>query len=159
MLLYLTDWLLVVILLFTIPSSKKARYILSITPAIFLLVAYIFVDCSQHFAGIRDKLLKFCFSLPAVGLGMLLLIFIYSLYAETPLRPNYFGVSVALVALVVVRPWMISYFYAHPHHEFVVFCFGAVEFIVLDMFFFNLITYQLELAKEPASKFLPYWIW
>jgi 4-amino-4-deoxy-L-arabinose transferase-like glycosyltransferase len=159
MLLYLSGWLLVVIVLFTIPSSKKARYILSITPAISLLAAYIFVDRSALFASIRDKLLRFCLNLPVVGLGVLLLAFIHGLYATTPLQPNYLGASMGLIALVAVRPWMVTRFSVHPHREFVIFSFGAVAFLILDMFFFNSVTYHLELANEPTPKFLPYWFW
>lgn len=159
MLLYLTGWLLVVIVLFSIPNSKKARYILSITPAISLLAAYIFVERSQVFANTRDKLLTFCLNLPVVGLGLLLVTFIYGFYAEVPLRPNYLGALAGLMALVVSRPWLTSRFYAHPYREFVIFCFGAVAFLVMDMFFFNAITYHLELANEPTPKFLPYWFW
>ncbi|UUJ38803.1 hypothetical protein L1A22_18920 [Pseudomonas extremaustralis] len=159
MLLYLSGWLLVVIALFTIPSSKKARYILSITPAISLLAAYIFVDRSHLFASTRDKLLRFCLNLPVVGLGMLLLVFIHGLYAATPLRPNYLGASVGLIALVAVRPWMVRRFSVHPQREFVIVSFGAAAFLIMDMFFFNSITYHLELANEPTPKFLPYWFW
>ena len=148
-----------VIVLFTIPSSKKARYILSITPAISLLAAYIFVDRSQRFANTRDKLLRFCLNLPVVGLGLLLLAFIYGLYASRPLRPNYLGACTGLIGLVVIRPWIKLRFRAHPQREFVLLCFGAAAFLVLDMFFFNSITYHLELADEPTPKFLPYWFW
>jgi 4-amino-4-deoxy-L-arabinose transferase-like glycosyltransferase len=159
MLLYLSGWLLGVIVLFTIPSSKKARYILSITPAISLLAAYLFVDRSRLFASTRDKLLRFCLNLPMVGLGVLLLAFIYGVYAATPLRPNYLGASVGLIALVAVRPWMVTRFSVHPHREFVIFSFGAAAFLIMDMFFFNSVTYHLELANEPTPKFLPYWFW
>ena len=159
MLLYLSGWLLVVIALFTIPSSKKARYILSITPAISLLAAYIFVDRSHLFASTRDKLLRFCLNLPVVGLGMLLLVFVHGLYAAIPLRPNYLGASVGLIALVAVRPWLVRRFSVHPHREFVIVSFGAAAFLIMDMFFFNSITYHLELANEPTPKFLPYWFW
>ena len=159
MLLYLSGWLLVVIALFTIPSSKKARYILSITPAISLLAAYIFVDRSHLFASTRDKLLRFCLNLPVVGLGMLLLVFVHGLYAAIPLRPNYLGASVGLIALVAIRPWMVRRFSVHPQREFVIVSFGAAAFLIMDMFFFNSITYHLELTNEPTPKFLPYWFW
>lgn len=159
MLLYLTGWLFVVIVLFTIPSSKKARYILSITPAISLLAAYIFVDRSRLFASTRDKLLRLCLNLPVAGLGILLFSFVYGLHVTTPLRPNYFGASIGFIALAAVRPWVESCLYSHPHREFIIFCFGAVAFLVLDMFFFNPITYHLELSSEPTPKFLPYWFW
>lgn len=159
MLLYLTGWFLVVLVLFTISSSKKARYILSITPAISLLAAYIFVERSQLFAKTRQKLLKFCLNLPAIGLGLLLLAWVHGLYAQTPLHPNYLGASVGLIALAALRPWMESRLRTYPHREFVVFCFGAAAFLLLDLFFFNSITYHLELANEPTPKFLPYWFW
>nr|WP_185021953.1 glycosyltransferase family 39 protein [Pseudomonas poae] len=159
LLLYLTGWLLVVVVLFTIPSSKKARYILSITPAISLLAAYIFVDRSPLFTRTRQKLLRFCFNLPAVGLGLLLLAWVYGFYAQIPLRPNYLGASTGMIVLAALRPWMKSQLHAHPHREFLIFSFGAATFLVLDMFFFNAITYHLELANEPTPKFLPYWFW
>lgn len=159
MLLYLTGWLLVIIVLFTLPSSKKARYILSITPAISLLAAYIFVDRSEIFTNIRKRLLGFCLKLPLTGLGMLLLAYAYSLYAVTPLQPNYLGACLGLIALAAVRPWLALRFHGHPHREFVIFSFGAVTFLMLDMFFFNCVTYHLELAHEPTPKFLPYWFW
>lgn len=159
MLLYLSAWFLVVVVLLTIPSAKKARYILSITPAISLLAAYIFVDRSQRFANTRDKLLKFCLRLPVIGLGILLFAFIYSHFAASPVQPNYLGAMTGLIILTAARPWMESRLYSHPHREFLTFSFGATAFLILDMFFFNAITYHLELANEPTPKFLPYWFW
>ncbi|WP_256350372.1 ArnT family glycosyltransferase [Pseudomonas gingeri] len=159
MLLYLSAWLLALLILFTIPNSKKSRYILSITPAISLLAAYIFVDKSGVFLRAKNWLLRFCLGLPAVGLGLAFLVLIYNAYATTPLQPNYPGILGSFVALTAVRYTLIKYWSGHPHRELITLSFGVGAFLLLDAFFFNPITYHLELANEPTPRFLPYWFW
>lgn len=159
LLLYLTVWFLALILLFTIPNSKKARYIVSITPAIALLAAYIFVDKNPLFATARNWLLGLCLKLPAVGAGLAVAVWVYNFYAATPLQPNFLGVFASFVVLTVVRYFMDRNYYVHPHRELIVLAFGVAAFLALDAFFFNPITFHLELAIEPTPKFLPYWFW
>ncbi len=159
LLFYLTGWLLVLLVLFTIPSSKKARYILAITPAISLLAAYIFVSNEAVFVRAKNGLLKFCLWLPVVGLGLLLSVFVYNNFAKVPLQPNYLGAGLGLLTLLSFYQAKREYFAEHPNREFMTLAFGAAAFLILDMFFFNPITYHLELMIEPTPKFLPYWFW
>ncbi|MGY2440270.1 ArnT family glycosyltransferase [Pseudomonas sp. SDO52101_S400] len=159
LLLYLTGWLLVLLVLFTIPSSKKARYIMAITPAISLLAAYIFVSHEAAFLRAKNGLLKFCLRLPIVGLVMLLLVLLYNNFAEFPLQPNFLGVGLGLCALLSFLHAKREYFVEHRYREFMTLSFGVGAFLILDMFFFNPITYHLELMIEPTPKFLPYWFW
>ncbi|WP_083235902.1 MULTISPECIES: glycosyltransferase family 39 protein [unclassified Pseudomonas] len=159
MLLYLTVWFLALILFFTIPNSKKARYIIAITPAISLLAAYIFIDKSDMFSRARNWVLGFCLKLPAIGVGLALAVMIYNCYASEPLKPNYIGVFTSFAILTIVRYFMDRNYYVHPHRELLVLAFGVAAFLALDAFFFNPITYYQELAIEPTPKFLPYWFW
>lgn len=156
---YLAAWVLALLVFFTIPNSKKPRYILSITPAIALLAAYIFVDSTGVFTRAREGFLRFCLNLPVIGLGMLFIVFLYNLYAATPLQPNYPGVLGSCIALAIGRYGLARRFSEPPYREFRVMTFGLVAFFALDAFLFNTVTYHLELAIEPTPKFLPYWFW
>jgi len=159
MLLYLTVWFVALVLFFTIPNSKKARYILSIAPAISLLAAYIFVDKSGMFTGAKNGLLRFCRQLPAIGVGLALIVFAYNFYAANPLQPNYIGIFGSFIVLTIARYFIDRHYSEHRHSELIVLSFGVAAFLSLDAFFFNSITYHLELAIEPTPKFLPYWFW
>ncbi|PTT31621.1 glycosyltransferase family 39 protein [Pseudomonas sp. HMWF021] len=159
LLLYLSVWLLVLLVLFSLPSSKKARYILAITPAISLLAAYLFVSKETAFVRAKNGLLNICLNLPILGLGMLASVFVYNNFAEVPLQPNYLGAGFGLLALLTFYHAKREYFAEHPYREFMTLSFGAGAFLILDMFFFNPITYHLELMFEPTPKFLPYWFW
>ena len=159
LLLYLAAWLLALLVFFTIPNSKKPRYILSITPAIALLAAYIFVDADGQFARARRGLLRFCLNLPLVGLAMLLVVVAYNQVAATPLQPNYPVAIGGCLLLALARPLLARQLAGHAHREFISLAFGLVAFLWLDAFLFNASTYQLELAVEPTPKFLPYWFW
>ena len=156
---YLTGWLLVLLVLFTLPSSKKARYILAITPAISLLAAYLFVSKEAAFVRAKNGLLNVCLKLPLLGLGMLVAVLVYNNFANVPLQPNYLGVVLGLSALLSFYHGKHQYFAEHPYREFMTLSFGVAAFLILDMFFFNPITYHLELMIEPTPKFLPYWFW
>ena len=159
MLLYLTGWFLVLLVFFTIPNSKKSRYIMSITPAISLLAAYIFVDKAGLFLGTKKWLLQCCLRLPAIGLALAFSVFLYNLYATTPLQPNYLGIFGCFVVLSIIRYGIVNYCSEHPYRELIILSFGVATFLSLDAFFFNPITYHLEFAEEPTPKFLPYWFW
>ncbi|WP_416757085.1 hypothetical protein ACMGGD_27030 [Pseudomonas sp. BNK-6] len=159
LLLYLGAWFLVLILFFSIPNSKKARYIVSITPAISLLAAYLFVDPNGLFSATRKRLLRLCLNLPACGAVLALLVLGYNAFAAQPLQPNFAGVFASFVLLSGVRYWIGRQYAEHRHYEVIVLAFGVAAFLLLDGFFFNAITYHLELANEPTPKFLPYWFW
>ncbi|KPA88222.1 PMT family glycosyltransferase, 4-amino-4-deoxy-L-arabinose transferase [Pseudomonas asplenii] len=159
LLFYLAAWFMALILFFTIPNAKKARYILSITPAISLLAAYIFVDRSGLFEGAKNGLLRFCLRLPWIGLGLVAFVFAYNFFAVHPLLPNYPAVLGSLAVLLVARHLLGKHCAEHRHRELIILAFGVATFLALDAFFFNSITYHLELANEPTPKFLPYWFW
>lgn len=159
MLLYLSAWILALLAFFTIPDSKKTRYILSITPAISLLAAYIFIDKSKVFLGAKNLMLRFCLRLPFAGPVLVLIVFIYNLYAEVPLQPNLTGIFISFIILAATGYFISRRYSEHPHRELIILSFGVVAFLSLDAFFFNPITYHLELADEPTPKFLPYWFW
>nr|BFD42387.1 hypothetical protein FFPRI1PSEUD_38860 [Pseudomonas sp. FFPRI_1] len=157
LLLYLSAWFLALIVFFTIPNSKKARYILSITPAISLLAAYIFIDKSGVFLAARNWMLRFCLRLPLAIPGLVLVACLYNHFATTPVQPNYLGLFASFMVLAAMRHVIVRQGGEHPHRELIILGFGALTFLCLDGFFFNAITYHLELAKEPTPKFLPYW--
>lgn len=63
----LSIWFISILLLLTIPHTKKPRYILPIVPAISLLAAYIFYD-DQKYTKIKTLLNYICFLFPFAGL-------------------------------------------------------------------------------------------
>jgi 4-amino-4-deoxy-L-arabinose transferase-like glycosyltransferase len=157
LMLYLTAWFLALLVFFTIPDTKKFRYVTSITPAIALLAAYVFVDRDGAFTRARQGFLRFCMNLPIIGLAMLLIVVIYNWHAKTPLQPNYPAVIGSCVVLAIGRYLIPRHLSEHPNREFIMVIFGLVTFFLLDAFLFNAISYHLELAIEPTPKFLPYW--
>ncbi len=159
LLLYLTAWFLTLIVFFTIPNSKKARYILLITPAISLLAAYIFIDPERLFARARNVLLGVCLNLPVISLGLLLATALYNTHAAQPLQPDAVGIISSVALLALVRYVISTRCSAHPHRELIILCYGVAAFFALNMFFFKAITYHLELPIEPTPKYLPYWFW
>jgi hypothetical protein len=88
---------------------------------------------------------------------MLVAVLVYNNFADVSLQPNYLGVVLGLSALLSFYHGKHQYFAEHPYREFMTLSFGVAAF--LDMFFFNPITYHLELMIEPTPKFLPYWFW
>lgn len=159
LLLCCTVWFLVLIVLFTIPYTKKARYVLPITPAISLLAAYIFIDKGNLFTNIKKRLLQFCFALPIIGLAFVLFTLVYNHYTIHPLLPNYPAAIVSFAILLAARYVIKKRYAEHPHYELITMLFGVTAFLLLDAFFFNPVTYHLELAQEDTPKFLPYWLW
>lgn len=159
LLFYLATWLVAVLVLLTIPNSKKLRYIMSITPAIALLAGYIFVDKDGIFARTREQFLRLCLNLPMIGIGMVVVVFIYNFFAKVPLQPNYPGVLASCIALTLAAYLIKRRFAEHPRQELLVTVCGLVALFSVDAFLFNSIGYHLELAVEPTPKFLPYWFW
>lgn len=157
LLFYLAAWLIALLLFFTIPNSKKNRYILSISPAISLLAAYVFVDRSEMFRRAREGFLVFCWNLPLFGLLALAAIHLYNLGASASLQPNVAGVVLSCAALTLIRYPMARYLAAHPAREVAIIVFGLVTFFALDAFMINAISYHQEFVVEPTPKFLPYW--
>lgn len=157
LMLHLAAWFLALLVLFTIPHSKKLRYVMSITPAIALLAAYVFVDREGVFARAREGFLRVCLNLPVLGLGMLSIVLLYNRWAPMPVQPDQQGMLVSSGVLLLGRCWVIRYFAGHRHREFAVMAFGLVAFFAIDTFLFNAISYHLELAVEPTPKYLPYW--
>jgi 4-amino-4-deoxy-L-arabinose transferase-like glycosyltransferase len=159
MLLHLSVWFFSILLLLTIPASKKARYILPITPAIALIAGYIFMAKDDLFINIKKQLLRFCLLLPVFGLIFTLLTFFYNQHTTYALLPNYPIAIIGFTIFVITGCFLKKHYIAHPHYELIVMLFGVSAFLLLDASFFNPITYHLELANEDTPKFLPYWFW
>lgn len=157
LLLHLSVWFFIIILFFTIPNSKKARYILSITPAISLIAAYIFVEKSTLFANTIKTLRNICTGIPIVGLIILFLIFIYNFFAGVPLQPNYLGALVGFSLLIGSQKIIKKYFETNPNFDLIIMLFGAVAFLFLNCFIIYPISYHLELLHETEPRFLPFW--
>jgi len=159
LLFHLAAWFLALLVLFTIPHSKKLRYIQSITPAIALLAAYVFVDRERVFVRTKEGFIRLCMNLPLIGLGLLLVVFLYGLQASTPWQPNYVGVLGSCGVLLIGRYAFARRLSSPAQRDFLAVMFGLAAFFALDAFLIDAITYHLELAIEPTPKFLPYWFW
>ncbi|WP_213876450.1 hypothetical protein [Pseudomonas sp. dw_358] len=159
LLLYLAVWLLAVLVLFTIPNSKKLRYVMSITPAIALLAAYVFVDREGMFARVREGFLRFCLNLPAISLGMALIVYVYNHWAKTALQPDYAGLLGGSMVLLLGRWLIMPRLLKHPYRNAIVMGFGLLAYFSMDACLFNAAGYQLQFAVEPTPKYLPFWFW
>ena len=156
LLLSLCVWFFVVILFFTIPNSKKARYILSITPAISLIAAYIFME-KNVFAKAITTLKFICLNMPVFGLISLLFIASYNYFAVVHLYPYFRVATIGFLGLLMLRPWIKSY-EKSPHYDVIIMVFGVVTFLFLNTVIVYPINYHLELLTEPDPKFLPFFL-
>jgi len=100
LLLILTLWFLMVLVGFTIPHDKKARYVLPMVPAISLLAAYMFVERGTALKFVQRFFLQLCFWLPALFSVLALACQTYQQYVKTSMVIGYFPAMMAFGALL-----------------------------------------------------------
>ena len=159
-LLSLSVWFLVIIVMLTLVHDKKARYILSIVPAISLLAAYIFVDSSKLFRTARSILLKLCFYMPIIGLVGIATLLIYNYFAFTPLPVYFISAIIFLLFLFVGVVLIRRYFKYHAQYSVIIFVCGVLSFMMINLLLYDPIWSHLgHLSQNVNPIFLSYWPW
>jgi 4-amino-4-deoxy-L-arabinose transferase-like glycosyltransferase len=159
-LLSLSVWFLVIIVMLTLVHDKKARYILSIIPAISLLAAYIFVDSSKLFQTARSNLLRLCFYMPIIGFLGTVILLIYNHFAATPL-PAYFISAIISLSLLFIAVVLVKRFYkCHSQYSVMIFICGVLSFMMINLLLYDPIWFHLgHLSQDVNPVFLSYWPW
>lgn len=151
-------WFVVIILFFTIPNSKKARYILAITPAISLIAAYLFLEKNRLFTTAINILQFICLYMPVIGLVILVLIYGYNQIATVHLQPYFFIALTGLLVMLVISLLIKSHYESSQNRDFIIMVFGAIVFLYLNTVVVYPINYHLELLDEPDPKYLQFWL-
>lgn len=132
---YLVGWAGILLLGLSIPTEKKLRYILPITPAISLLGARIIVENSSWFlAQIRSMLLSLCFIFPLIGLLLVGLTFGFGMYKHMELGGHYLVAAIFLVAIFFIG-WHSMRFWTEKTLRYnIKLAMGVGAFLVLTIF-------------------------
>jgi len=102
---YLTLWLIIILLGMSIPGAKRARYLLSIVPAIALLAAYIFInpDKQRILTGLRKFFTALCYLLPMLSLAATIALYYVNRSHHYQIAVHYPSViSITLIASLLV---------------------------------------------------------
>jgi 4-amino-4-deoxy-L-arabinose transferase-like glycosyltransferase len=158
-LLYLSVWFLLIIIGYTIPGTKKARYILPIVPAISLLAAYMFVDVGETFAKVRRVLLRICFLLPLIGLLLVFSALLYNFFATVTLQAHFVSLTVVCLLLFIVGDILTRRFSSHQAYPALIIIVGIATLLLINMLLVYPIGFHLGLPQEPEPVFLSYWPW
>ncbi len=151
---YLLVWILIIILGFTVPHSKQARYILAITPAIALLAGYIFINDAKFFIKARNVLTKLCLFMPLLGLIMIAGALIHNHFAATPWQ-GYFMLATIMLAILLVTNILVR-IYCHKRLPLIVL--GIIAFLVISVLLLQPMIMYHKILSEPLDQviFLPY---
>ncbi len=156
-LLHLTAWFLLIIVALTLVRDKKARYLLSIVPAISLLAAYMFIEPGNIFQRAKQFLLSFCSLLPLLALISIAIFIGYNHFAKIALQ-GYFGIAAfSFIILYIANILLWHYGKQHPNYQFMVLLLGAFGLLIFNFLLYYPIELHLHLAKGASHMFLPYW--
>jgi 4-amino-4-deoxy-L-arabinose transferase-like glycosyltransferase len=135
----LITWIFIIMIGMSIPGDKKIRYILAISPALFLMAGYLFSEhtSSHYFILLKKLLARLIFILPLIALAILIIaIFTPSTHAilmQTPTIP-------LIIGLIIVN--LINFFVRNITWSFL----AAVLTFILTILFvvepINLYLYQ-----------------
>lgn len=139
-------WVLIVLLVMSIPTAKKARYVMPIVPALSLIAASLMMDASLEGLLLRIKrvFLGICVCLPliaAVGIGGLLVFACLH-------RPEWRTcglVSLSLLIALLATTWELGRNWRYiPHRDMCLLGVGVATFVVVHIGVAGPITYSLE---------------
>lgn len=156
---YLVFWVAVLILGFTIPHTKQARYILAITPAIALLAGYMFAGFNMTFTKSRAFLKILCFLMPFLGLVVLAGALIGNHYFGFKLFGYFLPAGIILGTLAFINI-LVTIMSRNPQrYEMVIFILGVIAFLVILVLLLQPLVTHAKFHKEPLDQiiYLPFW--
>ncbi len=151
---YCLVWMLIIILGFTVPHSKQARYILAITPAIALLAGYIFINNAKFFIKSRTVLTKLCLFMPLFGLIIIAGALIHNHFATTAWQ-GYFMLATIMLAILLVTNILVR---IYCHKRLPILILGIIAFLVIAVLLLQPMIMYHKIPSEPLDQviFLPY---
>jgi hypothetical protein len=149
----LTLWFLIVLLGMSIPAAKKARYILSMTPAISLIAASVFIDSHTKFLnGIKKCVLVFCAIFPYLAALLTLSGYFYSHYSHMTFEAPFRNTTLVLYVLIVISQILLRKF--KNNREIIKIFVAALTLVIFNIGIFTPLQYQHEKTKPFADYFL-----
>ncbi len=132
---YLIGWVGILLVGLSIPSGKKLRYILPITPAISLIASRFILDNSSWvLAQLRSLFLYCCFIFPVVGLLLVGATESYGAYAKMALGSHPIPAIIFLVWIFIAGYHVLHLWHEKQIRYNVKFAMGVGTFIVLMIF-------------------------
>lgn len=139
-------WVIVVLLVMSIPTAKKTRYVMPIVPALSLIASSLMTDASLEGLLLRTKrvFLGICACLPliaAVSVGGLLVLACLR-------RPEWRTcglVTLGLLIALLATTWELDRSWRYiPHRDMCLLAVGVATFVVVHIGVAGPITYSLE---------------
>lgn len=114
------QWTFILIIFFTLPATKKARYIMPIVPAIALLSAYAWTN--EALAKIKNIIRQILKTFPAIGC---LIAIICNFLPQSTLATTLLAISVIIL--------LCQFYYRKKQNDVLLFGLVLVEFITLHL--------------------------
>jgi hypothetical protein len=131
----LACWILIVLVGMSIPSVKKARYILPIVPALSLAASYMLIDTTPRkiLFEVKKICLFLCSSLPLAGAVATVGILIFGKYFGLSFNAHFLFALVLLVGLIVIAMTLNKRLRGHPNRDMVTAVIGVSAFIIINI--------------------------
>jgi len=131
----LACWILIVLVGMSIPSVKKARYILPIVPALSLAASYMLIDTRPKRILFEAKkiCLSICSSLPLVGVVATLGIILFGKYFGLSVNAHFLFALVLLIGLIIIARTLDKRLRGRPNQDMVAAAIGVSAFIIVNI--------------------------
>lgn len=146
---HLTVWFLIILIGLSIPSAKKIRYLLPITPAIALIAGYIFIEMhpSKWMIYSRRMLNVFCTSLPYLGLVLLSGCWWIGMVKSQIFEVHYLLTAILLLGLAIIAMLYKKRIKAEDNQAFITIAIGSAAFILIYALIIQPIDTQFNRAR------------
>lgn len=153
-LLYLTCWLLIILIGMSIPDAKKIRYILPIVPACALLAAYLFVpeEANILFKWCRRFVLALCYLLPFIALIASVIAMIANKHYQLGL--SFYHTFILSILLATATVWFSFAFKTSASKKYSIITIAAATLIIINFGILEPINYALERTKPFTTQLL-----
>lgn len=131
----LACWILIVLVGMSIPSVKKARYILPIVPALSLTASYMLIDTRPKRILFEAKkiCLSICSSLPLVGAVATVGIILFGKYFGLSVNAHFLFALVLLIGLIIIARTLDKRLRGRPNQDMVAAAIGVSAFIIVNI--------------------------
>jgi hypothetical protein len=131
----LACWILIVLVGMSIPSVKKARYILPIVPALSLAASYMLIDTTPKriLFEVKKICLSICSALPLAGAVATLGIILFGKYFGLSVNAHFLFALVLLIGLIVIARTLDKRLRGRPNQDMVAAAIGVSAFIIVNI--------------------------
>ena len=150
----LACWILIVLVGMSIPSVKKARYILPIVPALSLAASYMLINTTPKriLFEVKKVCLSICSSLPLVAAVATLGILLFGKYFGLSADAHFLFALVLLIGLIIIARTLNKRLRGHPNQDMVAAAIGVSAFIIVNIGVTQPVNEILESARPFVEK-------